>query len=189
MKAKNTASDMLAKLSKNVTLQRAKMLISAAQHATAELRREIYETFPSGRTGGLARSFRETFASSDGATIEGGSYSDLEYAAIQDEGGIIRPRVKKFLAVPVSGAKIAVGKWPRHWEDGKLTLIPRKGKPSLLAVVTKKKVTPKYVLLRSVKIKPKNYIERGADRAMPGIDEIAGEAVQIAADKSGGGNG
>lgn len=78
---------------------------------------------PARRSGLLAQ--RITYEVT-GSTLNVGTY-DVR-AAILHFGGTIRPRVKKFLAIPVHAD--AQGKRPKDF--GNLELIPRKGKPSLL---------------------------------------------------------
>ena len=91
--------------------------------------------------------------------------SDRAFAA-KVNGAVITPQTAKALAIPVSEA--AYGKRPKTFGEklGKeLRLIPRNGKPSLLATVNDGKVTPHYVLLKKT-VTPKD------PRALPSTDEF-----------------
>lgn len=65
------------------------------------------------RTGSLKRSVRGTsVVTGDGVEIRvraGGEGADLRYAAIQEYGGIIRPKTGKYLTIPVGPALTASG--------------------------------------------------------------------------------
>lgn len=169
-------------------------VFKCAQVAAGEIRREVLSTFQ-GRTGTLARSFKETFLgdSKDGIR-SAGAVSDLEYAPIQDEGGTIRSKNGRKLAVPIRGANVPVGKWPRDFAPGQLKLIPRRGRPPLLAKVhtrgAKKgvaeltRIEPVFVLLSSVTISGKGYLKRAADAAAPRMAEIMGDSIKVAVGRS-----
>ena len=103
--------------SARLDLEIPKALLRVAQHVTGEIRAAILALPDKGyrRTGQMARSFREKLLANSGGIYSAKSYSDLSYAAIQDEGGTIKPRSKKFLAVPLNSS-IPMGKWPRHWQ-------------------------------------------------------------------------
>jgi hypothetical protein len=134
--------------------------LAAAQVATREIKLAVHETVE-GRgvvTGNLARSFKTTFLGQTGKDVKAGSPSSLVYAGIQNYGGTIYPRTAKALAVPLR--PLPVGKWPRDFPKGELSFIPRKGRPPLLAKVSKNKVEPYFLLKKSVTIRPKNYIEK-----------------------------
>lgn len=64
-------------------------------------------------SGALKRSTKgSTQSTSDGVEIKltvGGGSKDLPYARIQEEGGIVRPKNAKFLAIPVGPARTASG--------------------------------------------------------------------------------
>jgi phage gpG-like protein len=75
------------------------------------------------------------------------------YAAIQELGGEIKPSKAKSLAVPIN--KAAEGKEPKDFPD--LVLIKKNGK-ALLCKTSKKKVTPMFILLKSVDIPERPYL-------------------------------
>lgn len=170
--------------------QLAARVLEAAQHTAGECRVEVMETFPSGKTGALPRSFRETFLGSEGGVHTAAAFSDLIYARILDEGGTILPKSVRKLAVPLSSANIPIGKWPRHWGKDELKLIPRRNGGAILATVSGRgRVQPKYVLVDKVQIDGRHYLERAAARAQPGIEEIIQGGVETAADEAAGGGG
>lgn len=194
------ATEFARKLPEAMRLEEARNLLLAAQFLTGQIRREIFRRAKGGR-GGLARSFKPTFLGqlSDGR-LAAGVFSALSYARIQEEGGIIRPKNRKFLAVPHPMAKIPAGKWPRHW-GGRLRLIPRKGKPSLLVLDKMRgpgrgksgpgilmSIEPKYVLLKRVRIKPLRYLQTSVDANREKVFDIIERGAKAAVEhaKAGG---
>lgn len=178
----------MARASQRLRPALVKAVLRAAQFATGEIRRTLYSRDITSR-GGLARSFRERLVAEGGDIVGAESYSDLVYARIQEEGGTILPRVRKTLAVPLSFAKVAPGKWPRHFpKEGPqaLHLIPRPGKPPLLAQVRKNKkgetlsVKPIFVLVPKVTLKPQGYIAETARRIGDEVQTIVSEGVDEA---------
>jgi len=184
----NRVEAVLADLQVQLTAAQARMVLRGAQHCSGQIRKAIYAR-GSGRTGQLARSFAETFLGTEAGVVSAMSASDLIYARIQDEGsgylpgGVIRPRNMKALAVPI-GPLRSVGEWPRAWPRDALTFVPRGNKPPLLVEI-KKKMTgrkgkkvevetwiPRYVLLKSVRITGKPYMEPAADASLPGLERI-----------------
>lgn len=184
---------VLSMLSGRIEAQTADLVLRAAQHAEGEIRAVIYETFPEGRTGALARSFRATFLGRDADGVTSAAVSsDLVYARIQDEGGTIRPKTTQRLAVPLK--RLPVGKWPRHYGKDELTLIRSKRGNSILAKVTKTKggkdkIDPHFVLVRQVTIKGRGYVAIAEARARPGVEEIMAEGLQKLVDSVAGSGG
>lgn len=183
----------LSTLSGRIAGDTAGLVLRAAQHAEGEIRAVVYETFPEGRTGALARSFRTTFIGrdADGVTSAAAS-SDLVYARIQDEGGTVRPSSVQRLAIPLK--RLPVGKWPRHFAKGELTLIKSKRGNSILAKVTKgrggkDKIDPQFVLVKESRIRGRGYVVLAAERARPGIEEIMSEGMQRIVDSAASGVG
>lgn len=158
-------------------------VFAAAQHAAGEIRRVIMSTFK-GRTGGMARSFKETFlATKDGAAATAGALSDSVYAPIQDEGGTIRPRSVQNLAIPLPAAGVPVGKWPRHYAKGELFRIKSKAGNMLLVKRDGKSIKPMFVLKPQVQIHGKGYLATALERAQPGITEILAGHVDAGVEK------
>lgn len=166
-------------------------IMEAAQQTTTIMRRHITEVFPSGRTGALGRSYKETFFGWQGGGVSAGVLSDLVYAGILDEGGTVRARTVKSLAVPIMGGRsLPVGKWPRHFAKGELTFIARKGRAPILAQVSKRGVVrPLFVLKPSVTIRGRGYVDEVATQAELVIAEILGDKAQVAVEKAPGGEG
>lgn len=82
------------------------------------------------------------------------------YAHIHEEGGTIRPKRAGALAIPIGAARTKGGatrggfESPRGRKD--LEFIKRgHGRAPLLAKVSKDRITPMFVLVKSVKIKPR----------------------------------
>jgi hypothetical protein len=125
----------------------------------------------SGRTGALARSFRET-VSVTGGMLRIAAESDLVYARIQDQGGFIRPKTVKRLAIPL--IPMAVGKWPRHWARGKLF---RRG--NALSTRPTKGAEPinVYALAKQVRIPAKRYLKKATEKALPRIAKFMAQSV------------
>jgi hypothetical protein len=172
----------------------------AAAYVAGEIASEV-------GAGALGRSFKAlppkvvdgavtTWAASRGAA--------QKYARIQDEGGVIRPRVMKALAVPIKGAGVTQGKWPRHYgramagSTSGLTLMPRRGKPPLLVKVLERKklvtkrgenriyktwvhaIQPMFVLMRSVTIRAKRYLSRVEGRVGNQVTELIFDSINEA---------
>lgn len=110
----------------------------------------------------LSRSLHEE------VTMEGNSVAvdaigtDLEYGAIHEFGGTIRPKTAKYLAIPVGDYMGSPSKHPdlklRKTRNGNLVLVSPSGQVQ-------------YVLKASVEIPARPYLR-------PAIDEHGGEAVQ-----------
>lgn len=137
-----------------VKKQIVKLGLEAALIAEAEMRRQIVMLLDKDPTGALARSVRrEIVRQGPGElTVQVGPHT--VYAAIQDVGGIVRPK-KKFLAIPIPGAGVRKGKWPRDWGKGELHFQNRKGGSPLLFYGDK----PVYVLKTFVRIKGVHYVD------------------------------
>jgi hypothetical protein len=180
-----------------------KGVMKAAVFATGEIKSELMARTRG--SGGLSRSFKPVLMTAgdglDAGQIGAKATSTLEYAAIQERGGTIRPRSGKFLAVPVKGRRITAGKWPRHFAKGELKLIPRKGRPSLLVKeigrdiviarrgrnrLTKrvvKRIELMFTLQPRVEIKPQRYVERTEQRISDKLVELLGDSAENAVGK------
>lgn len=153
-------------------------VLKGALYAEGEIKRTLYDE-TAGR-GELARSFHSRFVGFTGGDISAEAYSEKVYARIQEDGGVIRPKHRKALAVPISSAKVPRGKWPRHFpKEGPQALhfIPRRGRAPLLAQVRGGRVKPLFVLLRSVTITPKRYVARTSERIAPEVQRIVADAL------------
>jgi hypothetical protein len=86
-----------------------------------------------------------------GTNVQGRT-KDVPYARIQDEGGVIRPRNARALAVPIAGTKGVPANFPN------LFMVRRVGKPPLLVERTGKGAWRlRFVLLQRVTIKPTGW--------------------------------
>jgi hypothetical protein len=177
--------------------------LKAAVFATGEIKQEVLNTFSGGRE--LSRSFKPSLMTAEdglgAGQIGAKATSTLEYAAIQERGGTIRPRSGRFLAVPVKGQKFPEGKWPRHFARGELKLIPRKtgfsllvkeiGKDIVLARRGGNKLTRRVVkrvelmftLRPSVTLTGRRYVERTEARITNELADILGDHAEIAVGK------
>lgn len=115
--------------------------------------------------------------------------SRLVYARIQDQGGIIRPRTVRHLAVPTRnlGARMR-SRWPRDWPRGELFLIPavgpRAGKDPLLARKVRDKIQVLYVLKKQVTIPAKDYTGKALDKGGPLLARFAEDQFAAAAEQA-----
>lgn len=167
----------LSALAGQLDVKAAELVLRAAEHVVGEIRAVVSEKFPEGRTGKLGRSFRATFLGRDGGAVSAAATSDLVYARIQDEGGVIRPSSVKYLAIPLK--RLPVGKWPRHFGKGELVLVKSRSGGAVLAKVSKRgKVDPVFALKKSVRIPGKRYLDAAAERAAPGVEEIMAEGYR-----------
>jgi hypothetical protein len=155
-------------------------VLEASEFAAGEIRKVISALFNT-RTGDFARSFRATILEVLKDRVRGGAFSDKIFAKIQDEGGTIKPKNMRSLAVPISHkAKTTVGLWPRHWPKkgpGSLHFIKRKVGPPLLVEFRARQTVLHYVLKKSVRIKPTGYLAQAADAATQIVEEILHEHI------------
>jgi HK97 gp10 family phage protein len=97
-------------------------LIVAAKSG-AEIVQTAAQTKAPRKTSTLARSIHVEVTKRSPQYVEVAIGTDLEYAAIHEFGGVIKPKNARFLAIPVSSAaKIAVS--PGNFPD-KLNFVPR----------------------------------------------------------------
>lgn len=161
--------------------------LRGAQHVAGEVRSVLFDVVrgssASPLTGRLARSWRERLVVAEDRKATAEAYSDLVYARIQDEGGTITARTRKYLAIPL--VRLPVGKWPRDWPRNALQFIPtRRGG----VLVRKKKRGPAeavYALVRSVNVPAKRYVATAVRRAEPEIPAIMEQAVRAEMAKAG----
>lgn len=180
---RDTAKPALKDIKKSLAKVMSSGVFAAAQLTVGIIRREIMRLLKPG-TGGLARSFKETLIDKSSGGASAGAFSDLVYARIQDEGGIIRPKFRKNLAIPLKSARVPLGKWPRDFPPGELTFIKSKKGNSLLARVSKGKIEPVFVLKPSVTIKGVGYIESARRKAEPKIVKLLDGKVSVSVKKA-----
>ena len=159
----------LERIERGLPPKLAELAMEAARMATGEIRAVLYET-SAGATGNLARSFREVWLGSDGTVTGAGSVSDSIYARVQEVGGVIRPRVRRMLAIPLPGAGVPFGMWPSQWAKGELYF----SKGMLWATRDHK---PRYSLKREVTLRAKGYLRIASERIAPQLAQLFGEGV------------
>ena len=132
----------------------AKTILRIANKIGGKIAETVIEVFPRG-TGALARSFLPArLLVVQGGYVKAGALSDLVYAGILDEGGVIRPKTAKALAIPLN--RQAAKMWPRD--------LPRKQTfvhDSVIffkANMKARKGKPMYVLRKSVRITGRHYL-------------------------------
>ncbi len=138
---------------------RGKALEDAARAGALDLQAGMKERAPK-KTTNLARSIHiETVKRTDTA-VEVAAGTDLEYAAIQEYGGVIKPKNATWLAIPITEAARAVVS-PRNF-TGTLHFRGKKGSGSAALIDDAGQV--QYALKKSVTIPAQPY-------ARPTLDE------------------
>ncbi len=126
-------------------------------------------------TGTLARSFKRVVFGGNIRDLNMIVFTDSKYARIHEHGGKIKPKKGHALAIPLNAAKTSAGvsryKSPRDIPD--LWLYKRGGRPPLLML----EGTPMFVLLKSVKIKPRLQMFKTWERQEPKTVRILNTAV------------
>ena len=93
--------------------------------------------------------------------------TDVKYARIQDEGGDIFPRTKKFLTIPLPGVKGRARDYSDTFfirtKNGMLLLCTRKGKKGT-------GVKPLFLLTKWVRIQPTHWFSRPMLEQRPELD-------------------
>jgi hypothetical protein len=182
----NEVTPAVNKLSQRLGLAMVDGTLEAAQHIDGCIKKTINEMFPKSRTGDMMRSYSAQFVEEKNGSISAGAFSDLAYARIQDEGGTLKPRDMKYLSIPMR--KLPVGKWPRHFAKGALTLIKSKAGNLLLVKFVgklKKKFDVYFLLRKSVTLKGKNYLDKAESEAQPGVELILGHSVDLSISREG----
>ena len=158
--------DLRKRLGRPVVKDMAKVMLAsahvAAKHVAAEAPRD---------TSQLARSFLANvgFVERSDETVTTRTHSPLPYARIQDQGGTIKPKTAKMLAIPFTAK--ARARWPRDWARDKLALIEVRGKKFLIERVGEKAIFH-YILKESVTLEGKQYIAKAKRKAAPEIDRL-----------------
>lgn len=163
------------------------LMMKAAWIATGEVRREVVDKAKGG-TGGLARSFEpKTIKTTEKETIVG-TFSDLPYARIQDEGGTITAK-RGFRAIPIGDrARRVAGLWPRDWPQKALFAFKSKRGNVLLARSDREPGDSdflQYLLRRSVTLSKhplKGYLTRASKKASPLIEDLVSDGIQAEID-------
>lgn len=154
-------------------------VLRSAHLAAGTLAEVVVSRFPSG-TNQLARSFPANvgFVQRTAGEVSARTFSPLPHARIQDQGGTIRPRTAKALAVPLTSE--AKSRWPRDWPAKQLRLIVLRGKALLVEVLGKGKsarIKTHYVLKDQVTITGQHYVDEAKKRAIPKADQEVRNAI------------
>lgn len=160
------------KLAAAMTVATAKAVLRAGQAASGELAQAVMDLLTKRPTGGLARSFEVTFV--DGEEPRSRAASSLPYAKIQDEGGTIRPKRAKMLAIPLDG--VPRGMRPREYGQP-LSFRPAKGGGGVLVDPSGK---PRFSLRRSVVIRGVGFVRVALARLEEQLPEIADHELRAA---------
>jgi len=164
-------------------------IVEAAQELQSELILSTSETLKKYSQGTLKRAWKISAARTSPSGLEIDVTNAVPYALIHEEGGVIRPKRVKALAVPnrnyrpiiKNGIPIA----PREFDPGRnlLKFQPPKKAGRIGYLVDIKTGELAYTLMASVKIKPTGYIKKALDRAAPRITELLGEGMVTALGK------
>jgi hypothetical protein len=158
----------------------------AALYARTALVDEIRHRLAKDPTGALARSVQTRWLVEPGSgtlsTAVAGS--KLVYAEIQDQGGEIRPRLGKYLSIPVDLPPSMRGKYPRDWPRGALILMrSKRGNPLL---VEKQSMRIRYVLRRRVRLRGTRYVAAAFARMQAPAEAFVTQTLQATIDRNGG---
>lgn len=159
------------------------------QRSTAVVRGLLSGNRLAVRSGRLRNSVgMEVKATGVGIELEvwAGRDANVKYAALQEHGGVVRPRNGRFLAIPVGPARTGAGVTKGGWESPrtapvKLRFVPiRGGTMGRLVMDQRGKSTTAYLLVRSVKIKPTHYMRDTAEAAKAAFPELFTAALERA---------
>ena len=144
-------------------------LLRTAQDLEGAISLEVRERLTKRPRGALARSWRSTLTERDGELVARVA-SALPYAAIQDQGGTIRPRRGRWLAIPVEGpGGPRVGQGPRQF-GRPLRYVPTARGASLVetrGTGKRAKTITRYVLRRSVTLTGVGYLDAAVRQVDP----------------------
>lgn len=181
----------LNSIKRNISLSLSKTIMKTGVVLWGEIRRTLKESTGLGGskvTGNLGRSFKPHYILDEPNHVIVGVTSDLVYAGIQDQGGVINPKNVKRLAIPISKEAKNKGLYPKDWPEGKLHLIVnKKTNKVLLAEIIdsgsaggrqrKSKIIPHFVLKDQVRLGGKYYLRRSINTAMPEMKQILGREI------------
>ena len=174
------AAEAVEKLGKEIPLK----MVQAGQLMQAELVMSTSSILKKYSKGTLKRGWTVGPLRMGDGSYEVDVFNLVPYATIHEEGGVIRPKRVKALAVPnreyrpiiKNGSPIA----PREFDPGRNLL---KFYPAVIPgrlrgyLVDKSTGELAYTLMASVTIKPTGYITKAIEIATPQINEMFGDAV------------
>ena len=175
------ASDELLTIGSSLEdLLRGSLLVGrAAQIVVDEIKAEVRQSFRD-QSGRLEDSWKVQVQEVGGDRVTAAAVTDAPYALIQNTGGTILPRGNR-LAIPLPGADVPRGKWPRDFPRGALFKITSKRGNELLMSTTTKR--PMFVLKNRVTLRGTGYLDRAIDAAEPRITELVETEVQFVIDR------
>ena len=145
-------------------------MLRIAEDVSGEIRREI-RAFTSRsksiKTGNLARTFAPTILDKTPGGETVGAMSSKIYAAIQETGGIIRPKRAKWLTIPLS--REAAVRGARGFDRLVYIEKTRRGN-TILAEVIGNSLKPQFLLRKSVRLEAKRYLEKANHMMQPHIE-------------------
>lgn len=148
-------------------------------HKKEEIRRGAGKSAPvenkwSWRTGALAKSYRIFMKKGDMIGYYG---SNSQYSRSIEDGGTIRPRRAKMLAIPLDAAKYGVGGTvsARHHSD--LFMIRSKKGNLLLVKAEAGGITPMFVLKDMVKLPARPSIKRTEKATVDKVQDMIADAA------------
>lgn len=158
----------------------AQVLLQGGEVMAGEIRKAIaaWPDAPSrlsSKTGALARSFVPVLRSQSGEAVEIGVYSPLPYARIQDTGGTIKARNRRFLAVPLTAAARRVP--PREFPGGLVALIRGNGGVLVPRGPGGRSQGPQYALTPSVVLPGHSYLAQAAQTGLPKVSAYLAKAL------------
>lgn len=165
-------------------------IVEAAQELQSELKLSTSETLKKYSQGTLKKAWNISAARTSPGGLEIDVTNAVPYALIHEEGGVIRPKRVKALAVPNRNyrpiIKNGIAIAPREFDPGRNLLkfypavMPGKLRGYLVDTKTGELA---YTLMAHVRIKPTGYITKAIDRAAPRITELLGEGMVTALGK------
>jgi hypothetical protein len=136
-------------------------ILMASEIAAGELRRAVQSDFQQ-HTGSLGESFRATLIEDRRQKIRAGAFSDLVYARIQDQGGVITPKKARFLTVPLTDQARQVSRSGGSARD--LPNTPRRHH---------------WAYVKSVRLAGRHYIRKAVVAAKDEIREAVGDKIAV----------
>jgi len=124
VKIESNVRETFEAISDEMTSTLARTLLKAANFTGGTIAEIIQTTFDN-PSGALARSFLPArMVQVSGKGVGAGAISDLPYANIQDQGGTIEPKTRKYLTIPLSPE--AKRQWARDWPEKTLFFLEAK---------------------------------------------------------------
>jgi hypothetical protein len=145
-----------------------KLMADMLFEVEAEAQQNIERQF-STRSGGLRRFGRKIKAGGD----IGETGPQVPYGEIQEKGGTIKPKAKQWLTIPLDAALTPSGvKKKSAFEFADAFFLRTKGGSTLLVQRQGRGIQPLFLLVRSVTLPPRPYLEPALETALPTLREM-----------------